>query len=174
MEKVLEEPSPENRNGSLRKATLWPPWMSFHHVHLLECPLLSQCLFNDSKPRCFALCCARWNWIFLSQEFSCCMNLLQNPILQTSEMFRHLLQSQRWVNCCSTNTSHCFKGGNHSLHLITVVPVSSFNLHTKKWNKVIYVNWTLIVTSTIVQNESLQHYFWKCWSNSKSGSSLSS
>ena len=128
MEKMLKKPSPKNWNWSLRKATLGSPWMGFHHVHLLECPLLPQCLVNDLEPRCFAPRCAWCNWIFLSHGLPCGLNLPQNPILQTPEMSWHGFQSQSRVHCGGTIASHCLKRRHHSLHLITVVPVSSVNL----------------------------------------------
>ena len=133
MQKVLEKPSSKNWNGSFGKATLGSPRMSFHDANLLKGPLLSQWLVNDFKPRCFAPCCAGYcSEFFLSHAFSCGSNLIHNSILQTPKMPWHGFQSQSRVNSGCTITRHCFKGGHHCLHLVTVVFVSSINLDNNK------------------------------------------
>jgi len=142
MKKVLEKPSPKNRNGSFGKATLRSPGMGFHHANLLKGPLLSEWLVNDFKPGCFAPCRAWCNGIFLSHSFSGGLNLFHDSIFQTPKMARHGSQSQSRVNRGCPVTRHCFKGGDHSLHLVTVMFVSSINLRQQKvWaskRKVIY------------------------------------
>ena len=132
---MLEKPSPKNRHGSFGKATLGSPWMGLHHGHLLEGPFLPQCLVNDSEPWCFTLCGAWCNWVLLTHGFPRGLNLIQDPILQTPEMSRHGLQSQRRVHCGGAVAGHRFKRRHHSLHLITVVLVSSVHLENKKPHK---------------------------------------
>lgn len=134
VKKVFKEPSPKNRDGSFGKATLGPPWMTLHHVHLLESPLLPESLVENPKPGRLASACSRSHRVFLPHCFPSGLNLSYNPVFQAPEMSWHGFRSQLRVHHGGSCPRHGFEGWDHRLHLITVVLVSPLHLKNHIWS----------------------------------------
>ena len=86
MQKMVEEPSPENGDGALRQASLRPPRVLVEGGVLL---LLPQALLQVFEPRRFAFGEPRFRAVFLPQLLAALRQLLGHGLPQAPEVPRH-------------------------------------------------------------------------------------
>lgn len=132
MEEMLEEPSSEDVDGTLRQATLRPPRLLLHHPHrLVVRPLLPEALLQHLQPgrlsfrQTGAPAAAA---VLLAEDLAAVPQLGGYRVLQAPEVPRHGLLGQGGVRDGGAETHHQVEGVHHHLHLLAVMAVSPINL----------------------------------------------